>query len=1000
MDGSPQRGDAPSRSRTTRRRTTIAFLADTITHHSGAYEAQFRTRLAEQCRALDINLLLVYGGAIQHPMTAIAAQNGIFELMHPDSVDGLVVLSTALSSYCGPERVRELVARRHALPCCSIGLALEGVPSVVVDNEASMEAIVEHLVVVHGRRRIAFLGGTPDNPEAQARHAAYGRVLLRHGLPVDPALFAHGYFWSRPAIVGLQEILARNVEFDALVCANDAMAQVVRAVLAERGLRMPRDIAVTGFDDVLAAKMMSPPLTTAAQPFEAMVERAVQLVLDQIAGRAVPLVTELKAPLVIRQSCGCGRETRRFTSPDSLALEMRALNHLHEATERIESELRRELCLVPGCEADGAERMMRALEAELFGQSGDFVERIEAIVGGAILNPEQFSALHRSVACLRAALRAFSSVSLEDLWHQARDCIDFATARGQLEHSVRLNDEYVRLHECNEEVTRALNQDSLRTSLSKILPLMRIQSGAISKYIEGGTENLELVAALLDETLQNDSAARFPARHLLPPNTYADGRRHTSLVLPLMQESQQLGVAVFEYSGDALGHLMVRTQISAALNSIHLHQEIIEKSMQHERGLQERMATTKRLDALSVLAGGVAHDLNNALGPLVALPDVILGDLDATIGGGDSSELRRDIETVKSAALRAAQTIKDLLTLGRQGRTAKEPLDLVQVIKTCLSSELRRIVRGVNPLVQLRIEVPDDALVIHASEGHIVRAITNLVHNAAEAITGDGEVLVRVYAVHLAAPMNGFESVEPGMYAVLSVSDNGNGIQTQDLHRIFEPFFSRKRMVDHSGSGLGLAIVHGVIKEHDGYIDVASTPGAGTTFSLYIPRAELRMSTVAPRLAPPTRGKGRILIVDDEPVQLRTGRRVLNRFGYQVDTLESGRLALERFHKAADLGASPYDLVILDMILNEDADGLECFEQIRELFPAQRAIVVSGHAPTERAEAAFEKGLAWLAKPYTADALAQAVQAGLAEHQGVACQRISSKPSRAPSASD
>jgi CheY-like chemotaxis protein len=164
---------------------------------------------------------------------------------------------------------------------------------------------------------------------------------------------------------------------------------------------------------------------------------------------------------------------------------------------------------------------------------------------------------------------------------------------------------------------------------------------------------------------------------------------------------------------------------------------------------------------------------------------------------------------------------------------------------------------------------------------------------------------------------------------------------------------------------------------------------------LYFPRAEVQIQPKARSEAPPKCGRGRILIVDDEPVQLRTGRRVLSRLGYQVDVLDSGQAAHEHFLQAAQTGKSPYDLVLLDMILNEELDGLERFEQIRQLFPNQRAIVVSGHAPPERAEAAFKKGLAWLAKPYTADALVSAVQTALTEHPSLPAQKISCKPPHA-----
>jgi CheY-like chemotaxis protein len=213
------------------------------------------------------------------------------------------------------------------------------------------------------------------------------------------------------------------------------------------------------------------------------------------------------------------------------------------------------------------------------------------------------------------------------------------------------------------------------------------------------------------------------------------------------------------------------------------------------------------------------------------------------------------------------------------------------------------------------------------------------------------------------------------------VADDGCGIDPQELGRIFEPFFSKKRTGESSGSGLGLAIVHGVVKEHDGFIDVVTTPGKGTSFSLYFPLARAKPEAVKPAAAAALR-PARLLVVDDEEFQLQTSRRVLTDLGYEVDTTASGDYAHDLFRRAAVTGKNPYDLVIMDMVLAEPDDGLQVVERIRQLFPQQKAIMVSGHAPNERAELAVEKGLVWLAKPYTAQALTQAVERALAIQDG------------------
>jgi DNA-binding LacI/PurR family transcriptional regulator/signal transduction histidine kinase/DNA-binding NarL/FixJ family response regulator len=988
----------PSGARSQPGRRTIAVLLDYTTQFVGSYEARLRSAFDAKCRQIDLNLLLVYGGAVDRPYGGSVTQNAIFGLMHPDRIDGLILLSTTLASFCGPDRMCHFAEQYRSFPLCSIGLELPGVPSIVVDNRGGVEAVLEHMLREHDRRRLAFIGGPPENPEAQIRAEAYRSVLERRGIAVDPALMADGYFTSRGGYAAMDAILARGVEFDAVIAANDAMALAAIRALRQRGYRVPRDLAVTGFDDVQDASLGNPPLTTVAQPFEVMAERAIALVLEQLAGRSVPSCIELPTDLIVRRSCGCGPGARRKRGDSSVDCLVRAGDYLREHAGSMLSELAGFLRVGSRDGRRDALRLLGALEAEVDGQTECFLQVVEDTLEEIEGDQQHCRALQNAIACLRERLRGLASPELEDLWHDAHDVIGLTSMRGQLQHRSELDISYVRLLDTGEQVSRALDVPSLKQALFKTLPALGVPTAFVSRDPDGASAELEPLVCLLDGHPVEPPFVKFAAHHLFPPGIYPPERRHTALVLPMVVEDRCLGVATFEYSAGMLGYQMLRDQIAGALSSIGLHQAVIEKTMLHERTVQEREATSRRMESLSVLAGGVAHDLNNALGPLVALPDVMrseLAQLDpAQVAVAD---LRTDLESIKSGALRAAQTIKDLLTLGRQGRTAKQRMDLNRVVADCLTGDSLRFIREANRRVGVVVDLAPEPIFVHASEPHLVRAITNLVRNAVEAIPAEGDVGIRTFGTLVAEPTVGYETVDAGDYAVVTVSDNGTGIPAQVLGRVFEPFFSKKRLREHSGSGLGLAIVHGVVKEHEGFVDVTSTLGAGTTFTLYFPRAE---EDVAVREQTSTKpgGQARILLVDDEPVQLRAGSRVLGHLGYQVDALRSGRQARDLFRNAVAAGRSPYDLVILDMILDEELDGLELFEEIRRLFPEQRAILASGHAPTERVELALQKGLAWLAKPYTIEALAQAVQAALADLPSATVVKVPSRPpSQSPS---
>jgi DNA-binding LacI/PurR family transcriptional regulator/signal transduction histidine kinase/CheY-like chemotaxis protein len=958
----------------------------------GAYESRLRSLFDAKCRELDLDLLLVYGGSLEGPNKWWRTQNSVYELVRSNCADGVVVVSTSLASYSGPDAARRLIQRCLPMPVCSLGLEVPGVPSVTIDNRSGMHAVVEHLLRDHGCRNVAFLTGTPKNPEGETRFQVYRELLDRYEIPWDPERVACGHFVRTSGSIAMEEILARGVAIDAVVAANDNMALGAMEVLRKHGYRMPHDVLVTGFDDLPVAGLASPPLTTLAQPFDDMVEVAVQLVLDQIAGRAVSEHTTLSPKFVVRKSCGCDLRKASHRPADEPTVSLGAAEVLCHHAESLNE-------LLTGClrsrEIDGslaAAHLLAGLERELNGQRGSFLGAVETMLQAAEVDDDRLRSFDDAVGILRKSFRDLARSDVEDLWHEARELIRRAHMCAQLVQRAALDSAYNRTQTVSMQLAPIIDQPSLNQVLLKALPGAGFPTIFLSRYPENSTSELEPVICLRDGVCLEPNVSRFAAHELVPPGCHLEDRRFSLAVFPLAFEAKCLGLMVVEYRPDTTGYQLLGEQLASALRSLELFQEVREKTMLHERSVQERLATTKRMQSLSVLAGGVAHDLNNVLGPLVALPDVILSDLaQLGVSAEATGDLVADVESIKSAALRASQTIKDLLTLGRQGKAAKALMDLNQSVAAALASDSFGFVRDTHGRVKVVVDIASDPLVINASEIHLVRALGNLILNAVQAIAGEGEVVVSTCRIRLTEPVAGYENIDPGDYAVVRVSDNGGGIPASDLHRIFEPFFSKKRLADHSGSGLGLAIVHGVVKEHEGFLDVTSNVGHGTTFTLYFPRtAEPAHSREEVVHAP--HGNASILLIDDEPIQLRTGRRVLGHLGYKVDVLESGQNAHDLFARAAASGQSPYDLVILDMNLAEDLDGLDVFEQIQQLFPEQRAILVSGHAPNERAEFAIGKGLAWLAKPYTTEGLARAVQAALSGRSRRTVVTLSSKP--------
>ncbi len=958
-------------------RKTIAVLIDHIDQLSHGYESQLRWGFMRACANLDLNLLIVAGRALRAPEPWGASRNGVYDLMHSDCVDGLILMSNGIIGSCSIEELEDICRRYAPLPLCSAGLAIPDVPSIIIDNRPGMEALCEHLIREHGRRRIALLAGPEENPDAKLRFEVYREVLERHGIEFAPELVAVGALTSNEGRKAMEELLARGVEFDAVVAANDAMAMGASELLRRRGRSGGPELSLVGFDDLALARLVNPPLTTVRQPLDEMASLAVQLLVDQICGRRVPALTSLPALLTMRESCGCTPSHRRPTGRprwesaaallvaerERLCLQLDAGTRLPEQEGRAASDV-----------------LVEALALELGGCRGSFLEAVERVASSVEESQEQYEELQKAISLLRNELYVYAEPQLEDLWDAARRAVAFANTRGQAHRLMEVDLTYRHLLTTSEHFSSTLDLTDLERCVATELCEMGVQNAVISLYAEDDRSRLTPFLCLRDGSFLASVERDYPATELFPRGAWSSDERRTSFVLPLTADARQIGVAVFEFTPGLRVHDMLCEQIGGAIHTARLHRQIVQQTTLHERALQERRAAADRMKSLSVLAGGVAHDLNNALGPLLALPSVIARELlceDETL---DRRQLQADLMTIQSAALRASQTIKDLLTLGRQGRTQQLPVDLNQTITSWQSSTDPSAELGSGVVIQL--ELDRAALVIKASEAHVTRALANLVRNAIEAVDGVGLVRVSTRLATITEPHLGYELVSPGKYAVLSVSDTGKGITRELLGRLFEPFVTTKRVSGTSGSGLGLAVVHGVVKEHGGFIDVQTQLGAGTTFSLYFPITAEAPRSVTPISTPPC-GRGRLLVVDDDPVQLTTTRRVLAHLGYDVTTLASGEKAYELLSSGASSGSlalmdperpSGFDIILLDMMLNEAADGLDLLGRILQLFPAQKAIITSGHAPDARVRLAVERGLVWLTKPYTVNALAKAVR--------------------------
>jgi len=393
------------------------------------------------------------------------------------------------------------------------------------------------------------------------------------------------------------------------------------------------------------------------------------------------------------------------------------------------------------------------------------------------------------------------------------------------------------------------------------------------------------------------------------------------------------------------------------------------RNRQEREKLERQLLQAQKLETIGKMAGGVAHDLNNILSGIINYPELLLLKLPP------DSPLRKPLTDIQDSGIRAASVVADLLTIARGVAASKEHHAVNSLVAEYLASPEHRKLLQNHPQLDCSTELAPDAGHIFCSPVHIKKSLMNLVSNAAESITAgnEGRILITTGRTFLEEPLPGFPDISPGEFVVLAVVDNGSGISDKDREHIFEPFYTRKHM-GISGTGLGLTVVWNTVTDHRGGLTVTSD-GRGTVFTLYFPasREQQPAATVATGSGH-LHGSGQeILVVDDEPHQRDIASAILRELGYRPLAVSSGEEAVEI------LKTRPFDLVVLDMIMEPGMNGRQTFEAMLAISGHQKAIIASGFADHQEMSRIEELGIAGhVKKPYTMEQLGIIVRYALA----------------------
>lgn len=864
------------------RRQTLGVLVDWL---ESEYQSAVLGGVIEAARENDANVVCLVGGVLHAPRRFGVQRNRIYDLARSDGIDGLVILAGTLGNLRGLDDLSTFCERFQPLPMVSIAAELPGMTSILIDGEHALREGISHFVEDHRYRRIAFLGGPEGNLEARARLRTFGEVVDRYGVRPPDSWIATGDFQYDSGVDAVRRLFDEQAaDIEAIVAANDQMALGVIDALRARGKRVPRDVAVMGFDDIREAAFCAPPLTTVRQPLQGQGRLGVEVLLQRLRGAPVGDVVTLPTELILRRSCGCYSDARQISLTSNVSVplvgpgtELSVDAALEVNRERMVAAVREPFAaMVHGTGDDWGAAMLDALLADLRGNTeGAFGEGVDALVERSLTAGSTGDAWQPALTALRRELMPCLTTDpvmrsrAEDLLQAARvvvaDAIEHALAQRRLlaERRARI------LSETAEAISASLDMATLGDVLADRLPRLGVPASYVvlhdrmseradpaSATSDAPGGGRRLVFAHVDgQTPTPSDRGAFATAEIVPVGALPLDRRYTLIVEPLFFKDNALGYAAFEIGPlDGLLYEALRERISGVLNVALLIEELVATSAERAGLLadlqiragelqsaysalqdnQQRLLSAEKMATLGRITANIAHEMNTPLAAVrAALVEIdkraveyasSIGDSDVTSADHTeiADEMRASLQIAKSAAERAAGFIRGIKTQTRDISAQERNLfDPSPVIEEALLLLSYDLRRSA---CQIEFRPPERPVWLLGLPGLLSQVVTNLVTNAVDAMPPEGGTITLTLS-------------EDDGRAQLVVQDTGSGIPVELRDKVFEPMFTTKPF--GKGTGLGLSIVHDLVTgPFGGSVDLHSEMGVGTTFTLRLPLPE------------------------------------------------------------------------------------------------------------------------------------------------------------------
>ncbi len=383
---------------------------------------------------------------------------------------------------------------------------------------------------------------------------------------------------------------------------------------------------------------------------------------------------------------------------------------------------------------------------------------------------------------------------------------------------------------------------------------------------------------------------------------------------------------------------------------------VILRDISERKRLEAQLQHIERMEAIGTLAGGIAHDFNNLLMVVQGSTGLLKQQLP------DSDTNLKILDNIERQVQRGSRLTSQLLGYARKGQYEVRPLDLNAIVR-----ENTETLRQTRKDITIHYDLSKEIQTIEADVYQIEQVLMNLFINASDAMPDGGELRLKTRNISSDEMTKGPYQPKPGHYVLFRVEDNGIGMTQKTLERVFDPFFTTKEM--GKGTGLGLSSVYGIVKSHGGYIDAESEIDRGTAFNIYLPASDNPIVLCGPKPRKVPKGEGTILLIDDEPLVLDVGAKMLQSLGYQVISAGSGKQAIDLYKEQNE----EIDLILLDMVMPDMGSSVS-FDQLKKINPEAKIILSSGYSIDGKAAEIMSRGCkGFIQKPYTIEQLSMKV---------------------------